>query len=451
MAIIAQEKLFGWEDVEKLGDLERLKLVLSSLPDEALMKNLEAMRGKGRDDYPVRPTWNSVVAGIVFGHESVASLRRELKRNAQLRQVSGFDPLEGAQSVPTDRAYSHLLKNLLSCEAELRAMFDELVDGLEKELPDFGENLAVDSKAIDSHGRPSKKGENDGRRDTDADWGTKTSRGKNKDGSLWEKVTRWFGYKVHLLVDASYELPVAFEVTRASVNDTTMLMPLVKETKKRHKELVERAQTLAADRGYDSKKNCAGLYDDYGIKPLIDIRDCWDEEGIESEGSTRVLFEDRADQMVYDFRGTVYCQCPVTDERREMAYMGFESDRQTLKYRCPAAAYGLECKGRSICGGGKLGEFGRVIRIPIEKDRRVFTPLARSSYAWKTGYKKRTAVERVNSRLAVSFGFERHYIRGLKKMNFRVCLALLVMNAMALGRIRVGQKDAMRSLVGGYT
>ncbi len=41
MAIIPQTKLFCWEDVENLGDLERLKLVLEAIPDEPLMQNLE--------------------------------------------------------------------------------------------------------------------------------------------------------------------------------------------------------------------------------------------------------------------------------------------------------------------------------------------------------------------------------------------------------------------------
>ena len=62
-------------------------------------------------------------------------------------------------------------------------------------------------------------------------------------------------------------------------------------------------------------------------------------------------------------------------------------------------------------------------------------------------YKKRTAVERVNSRLDVSFGFERHYIRGLQKMQLRCSIALCVMLAMALGRIKEKQKKRMRSLV----
>ena len=87
------------------------------------------------------------------------------------------------------------------------------------------------------------------------------------------------------------------------------------------------------------------------------------------------------------------------------------------------------------------------MRIPLKEDRRVFTPLARSSYRWETVYKKRTAVERVNSRLDVSYGFERHYIRGLEKMRLRCSIALCVMLAMALGRVKEKQKEKMRSLV----
>ena len=59
---------------------------------------------------------------------------------------------------------------------------------------------------------------------------------------------------------------------------------------------------------------------------------------------------------------------------------------------------------RVRCG---QGDFGRVVRISRSVDRRVFTPRARPSYGWERLYKKRTSVERVNSRLDVSFGFER--------------------------------------------
>jgi hypothetical protein len=35
-----------------------------------------------------------------------------------------------------------------------------------------------------------------------------------------EKMVKWFGYKLHLVVDATYELPVAYKVTKASASDT---------------------------------------------------------------------------------------------------------------------------------------------------------------------------------------------------------------------------------------
>ncbi len=76
MAIILQKSLFSWEDVEELGDLERLGLVLETTPDEELMRTLEAERGRGRNDYSVRAVWNSRLAGIVFRRESVESLLR---------------------------------------------------------------------------------------------------------------------------------------------------------------------------------------------------------------------------------------------------------------------------------------------------------------------------------------------------------------------------------------
>ncbi|WP_242968328.1 hypothetical protein [Sulfobacillus sp. hq2] len=74
----------------------------------------------------------------------------------------------------------------------------------------------------------------------------------------------------------------------------------------------------------------------------------------------------------------------------------------------------------------------------------------RASYQWKHEYAHRTAVEQVNSRLDVSFafGFEWYTIRGFKKMHLRCGLALVVMLAMALGRIRQRRSQRARRLVG---
>jgi hypothetical protein len=55
------------------------------------------------------------------------------------------------------------------------------------------------------------------------------------------------------------------------------------------------------------------------------------------------------------------------------------------------------------------------IRIPLSEDRRIFTPIDYASYKWKREYNKRTAVERVNSRIDRVFAFENHYDTGDKE------------------------------------
>ena len=436
MAKLITRYLFSWKDVEARSDLERLKLVLEHLPDEVLMEAMEKHRKWGRDDYPIRPVWNSVLAAIVYQHPSIDSLRRELSRNGELRGVCGFDPHRGSGGVPPPWVYTRFLELLFRFKAEIDGMFDRLVDELKVLLPDLGFSVAVDSKGVNSAGKPTKKVEKDGRRDMDADWGKKAYRGQREDGTLWEKVVTWFGYKIHLLVDTQYEMPIGYEVTRASASDTKHLLSLVEGVKKKHLEIYKDIDKAAADKGYDSEENCRRLYDEHEIKPVIDIRRMWRDK------ETKLLDPGCADNIVYDEVGAVYCICPKTGEQRPMSYGGFEKDRMALKYVCPVKAYGLRCSGSDECEHAMKSE-----RVSLEIDRRIFTPVSRSSYAWERDYKKRTAVERVNSRLDVSFGFEKHFIRGQRKMEIRVGLALCVMLAMAVGRIKEKHQELMRSLV----
>lgn len=436
MAKLLAPYLFTWKEVDAKSDLERLMLALEHLPDEGLMQKLEGQRKWGRDDYPIRAVWNSVLAGIVYQHQSIDSLRRELLRNGELRGRCGFDPHKGSGAVPPSWVYTRFLRLLFKYKADIDAMFDCLVDELKELLPDLGFSVAVDSKGVSSAGRLTKEAKGDGRRDTDADWGKKVYRGEREDGTLWEKVVKWFGYKIHLLVDTKYEMPIGWWVTRASVSDTTRLLPLVESLKERHPEIHKDIRELSGDKGYDSEDNFRQLYDEHGIKPVIDIRRMWRDK------ETRLLDPNRSDNIVYDEVGVVYCLCPKTGEQRQMAYGGFEKDRIALKYVCPVKAYGLTCKGSDQCDHAMKSK-----RVSLEIDRRIFTPVARSSYAWDREYKNRTAVERVNSRLDVSFGFENHFIRGIQKMEIRVGLALCVMLAMAVGRIKEQRQDLMRSLV----
>ena len=177
--------------------------------------------------------------------------------------------------------------------------------------------------------------------DPDADWGKHETSGVNaRTGKIWKKVKSWFGYGLHLIADTHYELPVAFEVTRASDSEVKMLPKMLETLFAKAPQMADRCDDFSADRGLDNAPQKKQLWDKWTIRPLIDTRLMWkaekEEPGYDPERPiTRPLFPERADVIVHDERGRVSCICPETGEVRAMAFQGFEAERGacgTIKY-----------------------------------------------------------------------------------------------------------------------
>ena len=130
---ISQISIFDYTEIENLGDLEKLKLFLDNVEDYELCKNLEEERANGRDDYPVRTMLNLLYAMKIFGHRGVESLRRELRRNSQLRVMCGLNEGEykylkkRKHLVPPARVFTGFLKKLKKHEDEMDKIFEQLV------------------------------------------------------------------------------------------------------------------------------------------------------------------------------------------------------------------------------------------------------------------------------------------------------------------------------------
>ena len=440
MAIIQQQSLFSWADWDddtNFQGLKKLEQTIDSLPDENLMRVLEEERAKGRDDHPVRAMWNSIVAMFVYGHATVESLRAELGRNAQLRAVCGFD-LFGKNPVPSAAAYSRFITKLLGHPHELAEMFETLCRMSAEALPDFAKILGVDGKPIDSRAKKLSENANSGRRgEHDANTGVKKVFRDRPDGTREVKEKRWFGFKVHAVTDCIHELPVAFTVTKASTSELREVERIIDDLSVKRRDILDHCEYFTADRGYDAASLNKTLWDDFGIRPVIAIRDMRGED--EGGDGTRRL--DRGpENITYDFRGRVYCH-NSRGERFQMAHGGFEESRQCTKFRCPAKHYGLGCPD---CGNCPVKS---AVRIKLSEDRRIFTPLSRASYAWHDKYKKRTACERMFSRLAGSFGSDFRLCRGLDKVHAFVTISFCLMHAVAFARLKNGQPKLIRSLV----
>jgi len=417
MAIISQITLFDYSEIEVLGDLERLVLALDGIDDEKLMLRLEEKRGKGRNAYPVRVMWNLLIAMIVFDHKSVASFRRELSRNYQLRKLCLLPEGDGRKHlVPPAGVFSRFFKSLYGEIEEVTQIFNDQVEQLSNLLPGLGGMLAGDGKYIDSLARrkPNQdQSATDDRSENDAERSTKEYHCVDAQGRPKVKTEYHFGFKTHLICDVETELPLAFSVTAANADERKQMTALLKTLSERHPGIISNAECCILDRGYDSTEMIK-IIKQMGIAPVIDIRNSW------RSGEATKQYRDT--NIVYDYRGNVY-YVEYDGTLVKMKYEGYDKQKNCLRY----------------------SHKGKKYRITISYDERIFLPIARDSAKFKRLYKGRTAVERVNGRLDRDYMFEEHYIRGLNKMTLMVALSFIVMDGMAVGKLRSG-RTMLRSL-----
>lgn len=412
--ILKQIHFFNYTEIEELGDLERLKLVFEGIDDEELMKRIDAKRKNGRDDYPVRVMWNLYIAMIVFGHKTIASFRRELSRNSQLRRISGLeDGSKKKHLVPPARVFTNFLKSLEEEQDAIDNIFMEQVSKLQNSISGFGEALAGDGKYLDSYSKGKSKEvklDPDNRTEKDAEWSTKEYHYTDANGNKKTKKEHHYGFRAHIICDIKTELPVAFTVTAANVDEKKQMKILLQNLPE---PLKERAKFIALDRGYDSKDLITTIKN-MGINPVVDIRNCW-KDGEETH-------QYKNTDIVYDYRGNVYY---VNDagKKEKMKYQGYDCQKNCLRY-----SYN-----------------DKIYKIYISYDERIFLPIARDSQKFKKLYNGRTSVERLNGRLDRDYMFEEHCIRGLNKMKVFLSLSLIIMNGMAIGKVNQ-EIDSIRSI-----
>jgi len=421
------------EFIAEADDNRRLEWVLEMLPDAPLLWYLRQSRLGHRDEYPVEVLWRCVVAKFVYQIKTYAELIRELWRNGSLRRVVG---IEGP--IPRDYHFSRLLRRLSSpvCRGLLRAMFAELVRRIGRVELGLGEHVAVDGTKVHAYSNEARARRGKGS-DPDARWGTRTrwERPPATDAEpaapvkLEKREEHWFGYVVELLVDCGTELPLGYSVNPANEAETLELRPLLEAYQATHPALAERTTAVIADKGYDSRENCAHVLRELEALAIIKLR--------------RRLGDDEIDQ-------SAACCCtelgtPICPSGHRMKYWG--RDGHVLKWRCPAKVG----KHPAVCtfpgGCGTPSAYGRTVKISCWEDPRRWPGVWRESRTFQKLYKARTAAERVNSRLKQHLLLDDLTIRGIGKVEVHVGLGLAVMLSGALAMIEQGRRERMRRTV----
>lgn len=406
MRIAMTKPLFAWDELEDSPALGTLRRLLELLPDGKLLASLHAARGKGRDDYPVSVLWGVVVLSIACRHLDMEACLAELRRNEGLRRLLG---IESEARVPHGWNMSRFLA-VLGEEphyAFLQGVFNDLIRRLGEAVPDLGRHTAGDATQLSARA----SGEKLAAQETAA--GLPQPSGGRKeytdDEGRVTRVLEWFGYKLHLVVDVKHEVSLAYTITDTKAGDGETLPAVLATAQANLPE--ERIETLAYDKAADTN-SVHEVLSKAKIKPLIQNRALWKEE------HERLLpGHDGNSNIVYDESGTVHCYDRVSNPmvRHPMAYIGYEPDRETLKYRCPAKHEGWECPMSSFCNAHT--EYGKTLRVNREIDLRRFPALPRATKKFERLYKGRTAVERINARLKIFWGLDDGNLKGARRFH----------------------------------
>ena len=237
--------------------------------------------------------------------------------------------------------------------------------------------------------------------DTDANWGHKT------------KEYVFFGYKVHLIVDARSQLPLDVRVTPASEADGPYAKPLMQGVIQKHPD--HKMDSIAMDSAYDSYENYRSVIHDVGAAPIIALNPRNSADAL-TVGSLLLSPDGRY-------------TCPAGFQ---VVYWGKDIKRRRLKFRCPSALGKCQCLFQTTCS---QSSYGRTFYLHPDRDLRLIGPIPRGTALWQEKYNTRTSVERAYSEQKGNHCLASPRVRGLSKVKIHVYLALCAQVIKRIGAV----------------
>ena len=380
----------------------KLGQTLDAIDASALLSRLSEYRPRqGRAGYSTAAMWRAYAASFLLNHASTNSLIRALEDDPLLRKVCGFSEL------PHRTTFNRFIQRLSRHADLVEQALAGITEQLRALLPDLGRQVAIDSTVVRSHSNPNRKRLSD----PEASWTVKNSaRGKN--GKEWAH-----GYKLHMVADANYGVPLAINVTTAKRSDNPELPPLMGKAQRLYCWF--KPDAALADRGYDGRPNFFYLLGEQ-IFPVIPRRKSSVKGGLYDGIYTA------------DGRPTCIGQVP-------MLYVKTDPERGVL-YRCAG------CHLQERNAGWKQSCDTEVWEKP-EPFSWPSNGIRRNSPEWSALYSKRQSIERVFKSMKESRRLERHCVRGLAQIRLHCLMSALTYQATVLVALRAGQAATMRWMV----
>lgn len=371
--------------VARQSAAEEIGRLLDSPEVVALCDDLDALRWTGRKGYGSRALVGACLVKSVYAIPTWSRTAALIGEHAALQ-----DALGGAPSV---YACYRFATKLREHKPILDAALARIVAGLSAELPDYGQDIAIDASDLPAYANGqrflTKKGpERERYSDPGASWGHRSAVSTRKGGG-------YYGWKLHLAVCTRTDLPITGRVETARTHEASLAETLLQ----RVHDLNVKPQTAALDKGYDTQPVHDACHA-AGVLPVIPLK--------------ATAFVKRGDHK------------PPTCEHGQWVFAGADYKRNMTKWRCPHAAG--SSKGQLKLGCSPASRWVKASRLHplIPRDSKRFGDL----------YRGRSAVERAFGRLKNERGLSPIRVRGIEKVQLHTDLCILATLAQALSRAR---------------
>jgi hypothetical protein len=379
-------------------------------------------QGRGRRHFPRDALLKALIYKTLRRITTLTDLPFELHNNPSICQTVGLNPYRTAPSI--ERFSQFLRETLHTILGNIR---NQLVHSLMEERARSGNYLVMDScslvvKVRENNLKTSVANRFDKSQSPKGDPDARVGILIHFPRPFTKEVRYFWGYRNHIVADAEEELPLWEVIHPADVSETSQAIPLLR---KRKKTFSLRIEAVGGDAIYDTEKILRFIINDLKARAVI-LRNPRNERA--------TPYTIRGDDVYCEAHLPMYRKGKMTVKKTGVTY---------LEYCCPLH-FGREKQGHLLCPCAHLKFINQKgCNVLIRLTPSIRQAIEYGSTVFKELYKRRTAAERVFSRL-LSIAMQDPPVVGIHSIRNHCAIAHITVLLVALAAKRLRSPDKIR-------
>ena len=384
-SLITLDQFYEWKPLTKLEAI--LSFIDFTLLEQFFCYDPHKRGPKG---YSWKCLFTALIAMQVEQITTIKSLVHRMKSDPVFKRSLGFEYFD---KTPSEATLNRFI-NLLAGTDILEKTFRQMIRSARKLGIIDTSNVAIDASKLTAYEHSVPKSRIPENNPTFPNWGGKLDTNGN--------FIKWFGWKMHALVDTTSGIPISYMITPANIADMDVAEKLIQKMMDDYDEEIH-PKYYMMDAGYDKPKLYDAIHTKFHGQAIIPIN--WRNTKTPPEGM--------------NMEGQLVCAM-------NYPYVYGGNDNGTIRLLCPHACGKCDCPmGSAWCTCAASGYVGKV---KIKDDPRFITAPFRGTPAFEKLYNQRTSVERTFGDLKDNYNLDNIRVSKMERAKVFMdlsCIALL--------------------------